>query len=166
MYGCPGAKSRLGGPVDLAVDTPQEEFCQACTGQVATGEWFGIDYILEDLSRQTRWGNHRFKKPPYPNRVFVLEVVVELLKESSCTTIRADLDELDAKLKGYMSGGLEGRTQTMYLGKRCPRFVQSSSDLDDGTLGIISCLSPASIRFNWHRRNVNDSLGRPSVMTR
>jgi hypothetical protein len=66
------------GLVDLAVNTSQEELCQTGGGHVAVTVRFSINHI--------------------PNRVFLLEVVVECLKEKPCLTVRTNLDELDAKL--------------------------------------------------------------------
>ena len=34
----------------------------------------------------------------HPNQVFFLEVVIKLLEESPCLTIRTDLDKLDTEL--------------------------------------------------------------------
>jgi hypothetical protein len=57
-YGREGRK--LGGFVDLAVDTTQEEFGQAYGGQFATNIWFSVNHILEGFGFQMRckatWG--------------------------------------------------------------------------------------------------------------
>ena len=62
-------------------------------------------------------------------------------------------------------GVLEGWTRATHLGKGCARFVQPPSNLDDGTLSVISCsLHAGQARFvltDW-----DNSLARPSVMTR
>ena len=88
----------LDGPglVDLAVDTSQEEFGQAGGGHLANSVRLSINHILKGLSRRE---NHKFKRFPHPDRVFLLEIVVEFLKESPCLTIRTDLNKLDSELK-------------------------------------------------------------------
>ena len=149
------------GSVDLAVDTPQEEFGQSSGGELAAGVWFGVNHVLKIWFHQTEMETPLVKRGPHPNLVFLLEVVVEFLEEFLCCSIRTDLDELNAELDARVRSVASGPNQHTWE-RVAPAL---SSRVAIWTMASSASSAVRTVSFTWRRLKCGDLLGRPSVMT-